>query len=127
MLRMFGFLPPIGCYALAAVVLLATYAFQISLLNAGEPADSRAYVVGGILAFLLGFAGFQRQMEQREEAQRPRVSSSDVMQKLAPKETGTKDSDLDVPPRRISGPAADSPLARVRARSAGSTSGTAQT
>ena len=127
MLRMFGFLPPIGCYALAAVVLVATYAFQVSLLNAGEPADSRVYVVGGILAFLLGFAGFQRHLEQREEAQRPRVSSSDVMQKLAPKETGLKDAELDVPPAMVNGPAADSPLARVRARSAASTSGTAQT
>lgn len=127
MLRMFGFLPPIGCYALAAVVLVATYTLQVSLANAGEPADSRIYVVGGILAFLLGFAGFQRYLEQRDEAQRPRVSSSDVMQKLAPKETGLKDSELDGPPENLHGPAADSPLARVRARSASSNSGAAQT
>ncbi len=127
MLRMFGFLPPIGCYALAAIALVATYILQLRLVNAGEPADSRIYVVGGILAFLLGFVGFQKYLEQREEAQRPRVSSSDVMQKLVPKETGLKDNDLDAPPELVNGPAADSPLARVRARSAASASGTAQT
>ena len=117
MLRMFGFLPPIGFYALVVVVLVATYFIQMSLIEAGEAPDSRVFVVGGILAFLLGFAGLQKAMVQREEAQRPRVSSSDVMQKLAPKETGLKDSTLDAPPETVHGPPADSPLARVRARS----------
>ena len=120
MFRMFGFLPPIGCYALAAVVLGATYLAQTSLIEAGGVPDSRIYVVGGILAFLLGFAGFQKSIWEREEAQRPRVSSSDVMQKLVPKETGLKDEELDGPPAQVSGPAADSPLARVRARSSAS-------
>ena len=119
MFRMFSFLPPIGFYALAVVALVATYFLQIGLAEAGEPVDTRIYVVGGLLAFLLAFAGFQKSWEEREEANKPRVSSADVMQKLAPKETGLPDADLDVPPENVSGPAAGSPLARVRARSDG--------
>ena len=117
MLRMFSFLPPVGCYILAGIVLVATYGVQQGLVAANEVVDSKIYVVGGILAFLLAFAGFQKHLEQREEAKRPRVSSSDVMQKLMPKETGQKDKDLDIPPELVHAPPADSPLARVRARS----------
>ncbi len=119
MLRMFSFLPPIGCYALAIVALGATYLMHVGLSETGEPVDTRVYVVGGILAFLLGFSGFQRSLEEREEANKPRVSSADVMQKLVPKETGRPDPDLEGPPETVTGPAEDSPLARVRARSGG--------
>lgn len=119
MLRMFSFLPPIGCYVLAIVAVVATYVLQMGLAEAGQPVDTRIYVVGGLLAFLLAFSGFQKSLEEREEANKPRVSSADVMQKLAPKETGLPDADLDAPPETLSGPAADSPLARVRARSDG--------
>lgn len=119
MFRMFSFLPAIGCYVLAIVAVVATYFFQMGLEEAGQPVDTRVYVVGGLLAFLLAFAGFQKSLEDREEANKPRVSSADVMQKLAPKESGLPDADLDAPPETLSGPAEDSPLARVRARSDG--------
>ena len=117
MLRMFSFMPPLGCYALAVAALGATYLAQMAVIERSGAADSRLYVVGGILAFLLAFLGFQRSLEQREEAQRPRVSSADVLQKLTPTETGQPDAELDVPPADLHGPAADSPLGRVRARS----------
>ena len=117
MLRIFSFLPPIGCYVLAAGALFASYALQMELIARGQPADSRIYVVGGILAFLLGFAGFQKSMEQRENAKKPRVSSAEVMQKLTAPESGIADPELDVPPENLSGPAEDSPLGRIRARS----------
>lgn len=119
MFRMFSFLPPIGCYALAIVALVATYFLQIGLAEAGQPVDTRIYVVGGLLAFLLAFVGFQKSLDAREEANKPRVSSADVMQKLVPKETGLPDIELEVPPENLNGPPADSPLARVRARSDG--------
>ena len=119
MLRMFGFLPPVGCYVLATVVLALTYGAHMAVIESGAPPDTRIFVVGGILAFLLAFAGHQKYLADREEASRPRVSSSDVMQKLVPKETGTKDEALDMPPQIVSGPAPGSPLARVRAKSAG--------
>ena len=119
MFRMFSFLPPIGCYVLAIVAIVATYFLQMGLAEAGQAVDTRIYVVGGLLAFLLAFAGFQKTLEEREEANKPRVSSADVMQKLAPKETGLPDADLDAPPETLNGPAADSPIARVRARSDG--------
>lgn len=117
MQRMFSFLPPIACYALAATVLIATYFTQVAIINATGMSDSRVFVVGGIIAFLLSFVGFQRSLIQKEEANRPRVSSEDVLQKLSPKETGKADPDLNVPADIIDGPAADSPLGRVRARS----------
>ena len=117
MLRMFSFLPPIGCYALAVGALVASYGLQMELVARGNPADTRIYVVGGIVAFLLGFAGFQKSLELRENAAKPRVSSAEVLQKLSTPETGTADPELDVPPKTLSGPADDSPLGRVRARS----------
>ena len=117
MLRIFSFLPPIGCYALAIIVVAGTMSIQTMLENAGHSADSRIYVAGGILAFLLAFAGFQKSIEQKQENAKPRVSSDEVMQKLTPTETGAANPDLDIPPQTLSGPAADSPLGRVRARS----------
>ena len=117
MLRMFGFLPPAGCYLLAVVTMGTTYWVQTTIVEAGGAVDTRIYVVGGIVAFLLAFAGFQKSLEQKENAQQPRVSSEEVMQKLTPTETGNKDGELDVPPPLVGGPAADSPLGRVRARS----------
>ncbi len=117
MLRMFGFLPPAGCYLLAALAMGTTYWIQTTIAEANGVSDSRIYVVGGIIAFLLAFAGFQKSLEQKEKAQKPRVSSEEVMQKLTPTETGTKEGTLDVPPPLVGGPAADSPLGRVRARS----------
>ena len=117
MLRIFSFLPPIGCYVLAAGALAASYAIHLEIIARGDPADTRVFVVGGILAFLLGFAGLQKSMEQRENAQKPRVSSAEVMQKLTAKETGLADPELDAPPEHLHGPAEDSPLGRVRARS----------
>lgn len=119
MLRLFSFLPPIGFYILAAAILAGTWSMHTSMLAANPQADTnQVWLVGGILAFLLAFGGFQKRMEIRAEAQKPRVSSSDVLQKLTPTETGKKDRDLDVPPTVSRQPDADSPLARVRARSA---------
>lgn len=118
MLRMFNFLPPIGHYVLAICVLAGTHSIQSMLLAADPQADiNKVWLVGGILAFLLAFSGFQKAMEAREEAKKPRVSSADVMQKLTPMETGKVDTDLDVPPETVHGPDANSPLGRVRARS----------
>lgn len=117
MFRMLGFLPPIGFYVLSAAVMAATWSVHDYFIEAGEPVDTRIYVVGGILAFLLGFGGFQKTLENREQASRPRVSSAEVMQKLAPSETGKKDPELDGPPTELHGPSADSPLGRIRARS----------
>lgn len=118
MLRMFGFLPPIGFYVLAACVLAGTYSVQTTLVAANPEVDvNKIWLVGGILAFLLGFGGFQKMMENRAEANRPTVSSADVMQKLTPTETGKANPDLDVPPENAHGPEADSPLGRLRARS----------
>lgn len=117
MFRMFSFLPPIGLYTLAALALAGTYYIHSSQTAAGETVDSSVYVVGGIIAFLLAFAGFQKSLAERDEAKRPRVSSDEVMKKLTPTETGIKDVGLDGPPQSLTGPTADSPLGRVRARS----------
>ena len=118
MLRMFNFLPPIGFYPLAICVLAGTYSIQTTLQAANAEVDvNKIWLVGGILAFLLGFGGFQKSLEVREAANQPRVSSADVMQKLTPTETGKANADLDVPPENAHGPDANSPLGRLRARS----------
>ena len=117
MLRLFSFLPPIGFYVLAIAVLAGTYSFHLTTLAENPDADTnRIWLVGGILAFLLGFNGFQKAMEDRGNASQPRVSSTDVLQKLTPTATGGKDGDLDIPPPSLHGPGDDSPLGRVRAR-----------
>ncbi len=118
MLRMFNFLPPIGFYLLAICALAGTYSVQMAFQAAEAEFDlNKIWLVGGILAFLLGFGGFQKSLEVREKANQPRVSSADVMQKLTPTETGKANPDLDVPPENAHGPDADSPLGRLRARS----------
>jgi len=118
MLRMFDLLPPIGFYVLAICAFAATYSAQDALLASNPEADTnKIWLVGGIITFLLGFGGFQKTMENRADANKPRVSSADVMQKLTPTETGKADKGLDVPPASATGPDADSPLGRVRARS----------
>ncbi len=118
MLRLFGFLPPIGFYALAICALAATWSAHEAFLASNPDGDTnKIWLVGGILAFLLAFGGFQKSLENRAKASRPRVSSADVMQKLTPTETGTADRGLDVPPDNVHGPDADSPLGRIRARS----------
>lgn len=117
MFRLFAALPPFALYALAALTAVATWFLTSSFAVAGDPVDSRWYVVGGILAFLFFFSGFQKSLEERQEAAKPRVSSEDVLQKLSPKESGMADKNLDVPPPDRHGPAADTPLGRIRARS----------
>ncbi|MEM6385008.1 MAG: hypothetical protein AAF718_02105 [Pseudomonadota bacterium] len=118
MLRLFTFLPPIGSYILAIGIFAGTFYLQQAMLATDPGADvNRVWLVGGLIAFLFAFGGFQRGMEIRGEKMKPRVSSADVMQKLAPAETGTVDLGLDVPPVISHGPDADSPLGRVRARS----------
>lgn len=118
MFRAFGFLPPIGFYVLAAAVLAGTYSLHSNILDGDPEANTnQVWLVGGIIAFLLGFGGLQKRMEEREQASQPRVSSADVLQKLSPSETGRKDGDLDVPPPSVHGPDANTPLGRVRARS----------
>lgn len=118
MLRMFGFLPPIAFYVLAICALAATYSAQDAYLAVNPDADTnKIWLVGGIITFLLAFGGFQKSLENRAKANQPIVSSADVMQKLTPSETGKADRDLDVPPEMVHGPAADSPLGRIRARS----------
>ncbi len=118
MFRMFSFLPPIGSYILAIGVLAGTYYLQSAMVEADPEANvNRIWLVGGILGFLLGFGGFQKSMEMRGEAMQPRVSSSDVLQKLTPTETGNASAELDGPPDNTHGPDADSPLGRIRARS----------
>lgn len=118
MLRMFSFLPPFACYILALGVLGGTYYLQSAISEADPQANvNRIWLVGGILSFLLGFGGVQRSMELRGEAMQPRVSSTDVLQKLTPTETGRADTEPDGPPEFAHGPEADSPLGRIRARS----------
>ena len=118
MLRMFSFLPPIGFYVLAICVLAGTYSLQTTLQAGNPEVDiNKLWLVGGILAFLLGFGGFQKSIENRAQASKPTVSSADVLQKLTPTETGQANPDLDVPPESVHGPDANSPLGRVRARS----------
>ena len=118
MLRLFTILPPICSYIIALVALAVTYSLSRSLIEAGFTDNlGRIWLVGGIVAFSFGFGGFQRSLELRELARRSRISSSDVMQKLVPKETGLADKDLDVPPAQVAGPDANSPLGRLRARS----------
>lgn len=118
MLRVFSFLPPIGSYILAAAVVAGTYSYHAAILAETPDADTnRIWLVGGIIAFLLVFNGFQKAMEDRGNAAQPRVSSADVLQKLTPSQTGTPDNDLDVPPPSLNGPEDNSPLARVRRRS----------
>ena len=118
MLRMFSFLPPIASYILALLIMVATYYAQAGMLAADPEADvNKVWLVGGIIAFLIGFGGFQKSIELRSEKMTPRVSSSDVLQKLTPTETGTTAPDLDVAPPSLHGPDADSPLGRMRARS----------
>jgi len=117
MLQMFSFMPPVACYAMAAVVGAGTFSAQNMVVSAGNAPDSRIYVVGGILAFLLAFVGYQRSLEKRDEAMKPTVSSDEVLQKLSVAETGQADSDLEARPQLVNGPPADSPLGRVRARS----------
>lgn len=121
MLRMFSFLPPIGFYVLAICALSAAYSMQEAVLLTNPEAEvKQIWLVGGIMAFLLAFGGFQKSLENRAKAQEPRVSSADVMQKLTPTETGRKDASLDVPSPLATGPDADSPLGRLRAKSADS-------
>lgn len=118
MLRMFSFLPPIGFYVLAILALVGTYSVHTTLLASGAEVDmNKVWLVGGIIAFLLGFGGFQKSLENREKARKPTVSSADVMQKLTPTETGKANPDLDIPPEYAHGPEANSPLGRLRARS----------
>lgn len=118
MLRMLSFLPPLGFYILAICILAATYSMHTSMLDANPDADvNKVWLIGGILAFLLGFGGVQQTLENREEAKQPRVSSLDVLQKLTPTTTGIADPELDLPPDMANGPADDSPLGRVRAKS----------
>ncbi|MCG6883452.1 MAG: hypothetical protein LJE62_06835 [Silicimonas sp.] len=118
MFRMFSFLPPIGSYVLALGVLGGTYYLQASMLAANPDTDvNKIWLVGGILAFLLAFGGFQRGLEQKGEAMKPRVSSSDVLEKLTHPETGMANPDLDVPSHAYHEPDANSPLGRLRARS----------
>ena len=120
MLRVFSFLPPIGFYILAIAILAAAYAMHSEMLAADPQANTnQVWLVGGIIAFLFGFGGVQKTLEEREEKNTPRVSSSDVMQKLTPSETGKADPQLDIAPRNVSGPGLDTPLGRVRARSEG--------
>lgn len=118
MFRMFSFLPPFASYVLALGLLAGTYYLQAAMLASDPDADvNKVWLVGGILAFLLAFGGFQRGLEQRSEAMKPRVSSSDVLQKLTPTETGAVDAELEVPPPSLHGPEANTPLGRLRARS----------
>lgn len=118
MFRMFSFLPPIASYVLAILVMVVTFYAQAGMLAADPQADvNKVWLVGGIVAFLLAFGGFQKGIELRGEKMTPRVSSSDVLQKLTPTETGTVEPDLDVAAPVLHGPDADSPLGRVRARS----------
>lgn len=118
MFRFLNFLPPAGFYVFSAAVLATTWYIHGEMILADPEADTnKLWLVGGILAFLLGFGGFQRGLEMRSEAQKPRVSSADVLQKLAPMETGKADAELDVPPPSVHGPDANSPLGRLRARS----------
>ncbi len=118
MLRMFGFLPPIGFYVLALTALAATLSVKDAFLAANPDGDTnKIWLVGGIFAFLLAFGGFQKSLENRARANQPRVSSADVMQKLTPTETGKADRSLDGPPTMVHGPDADSPLGRIRAKS----------
>ena len=118
MLRMFSFLPPIGSYILAVGVLAGTYYLQAAMVASDPDTDvNKVWLVGGLLAFLLAFGGFQKSIELRSEKMQPRVSSSDVLQKLTPTETGVADQELDVPPQAMHAPDADSPLGRIRARS----------
>ncbi len=118
MFRMFSFLPPIGSYILAVGILAGTYFLQDAMRVADPTADvNKVWLVGGLLGFLLAFGGFQRSVEMRNEKMQPRVSSTDVLQKLTPTETGVADQNLNVPPASVHAPDADSPLGRIRARS----------
>lgn len=118
MFRMFSFLPPIGSYILAIGVLGGTYYLQAALIAENPDTDvNKVWLVGGILAFLLGFGGFQKSLELRGEAMKPRVSSSDVLQKLTATEPVDVHSDVEAPPPSLHAPDADSPLGRLRARS----------
>ena len=108
MLRMFSFLPPIGSYILATGILAGTYFLQDALLAANPQADvNKVWLVGGLLAFLLAFGGIQKSIEMRSERMQPRVSSSDVLQKLTPSETGVADQTIEAPPPTLHAPDAD--------------------
>lgn len=118
MFRMFSFLPPIASYVVAIGVLSGTYYLQAGMLEADPVADvNKVWLVGGIIAFLLAFGGFQKGIENRSEKMQPRVSSADVLQKLTPTETGDKHETLDIAPQNMQALDADSPLGRIRARS----------
>ncbi|MEO0915727.1 MAG: hypothetical protein AAFY31_01910 [Pseudomonadota bacterium] len=118
MFRMFSFLPPFASYILAIGVMAGTYYLQAGMLEANPEADvNKVWLVGGIIAFLLGFSGFQKSIEHRSEKMQPRVSSADVLQKLTPTETGVADQSLEVVPQNMQALDEDSPLARIRARS----------
>lgn len=118
MLRFFSFLPPIGSYILAIGILSGTYFLQDAMRLADPSADvNKVWLVGGLLAFLLAFGGVQKSIEMRNEKMQPRVSSSDVLQKLTPTEKGVADQNLNVPPASVHAPDVNSPLGRIRARS----------
>lgn len=80
------------------------------------PLNYTGYMVGGLIALLLAFLGYQRSIEERSN-RRPRVSSTEVMSKLTPMAPGTADADLDlIAPRVTSKADPDSPLGRIQAR-----------
>lgn len=118
MFRMFSFLPPIASYILAMGVIASTFYLQAGLLEANPDTDvNKVWLIGGIVAFLVAFGGFQKSIENRSEKMQPRVSSADVLQKLTPTETAVADPSFDVSPSPMQTLDANSPLGRVRARS----------
>lgn len=118
MFRMFSFLPPVGSYVLAICILAGTYFAQAEMLANNPGADvNKVWLVGGIIAFLLAFGGFQKSLQLRGEAMTPRVSSSEVMEKLAHGDASRPHPEPDMPSHMIHEPAEDTPLTRVRARS----------
>lgn len=117
-MRIFSFLPPIASYVFAGAIVACTFYYQAEVTAADPTADvSRIWLIGGILAFLLGFGGFQKSLERRGEKLQPSVNSMDVLAKLNVKVTDEPVPEPEIVPTPDQWLDADSPLGRLRAKS----------
>lgn len=104
-----------GIRASENFVMIEPFLYGRNAALAPAPLNYNGYVLGGIIALLFVFLGYQRSIA--DSSRKPRVTSTEVMSKLSPMATGMADPDLDlVAPRTVSKADPNSPLGRIQAR-----------